>query len=202
LFEKSESGRTVLVDEVYSWASGLTSESHGSDWIPYWYIEPEAVSRILRQLNIMSGGIIGLVGLQGVGKSSALLDILSYKRILDREAWREKHGCYPSWAHRDDPVWFKWRRETELFPCLLDGTHEASEVFLRHYKEVLYSELTHYRHLRTDEDFNPQNLKIDWAEAKLGKAMTKKLREISWQAVLGDKTTILIDTRDYSKTDV
>ena len=200
LSEKSESGKSVPVDEIYSWASGLTSESHESDWSPNWYVRPDAVSRALRQLDTMSGGIIGLVGLQGVGKSSALLDILSHKRILDREAWREKHGCYPSWAHGDDPVWFKWRRETELFPSLLDGTHEASEVFLRQYKEQLYSRITHL-FLQADEDFNPQDLNIDWAEAKLGKAMTKKLREISWQAVLGDKKTILIDTRDYSKTD-
>ena len=42
------------------------------DWVLYWYVCPDAVREIIHKLETMSGGIIGLVGLQGVEKSGAL----------------------------------------------------------------------------------------------------------------------------------
>ena len=41
-------------------------------WIARSYVWPEELSRIWGHLEGMRGGIIGIVGLQGVGKSSAL----------------------------------------------------------------------------------------------------------------------------------
>jgi len=69
----------------------------------------------------MSGGIVDLVGLQGVGKSSALLAILIQRMISEREAWRKKHKSYPDLTHHYDTIKFKWRRESELFPSLIDA---------------------------------------------------------------------------------
>ncbi|MGB9023668.1 MAG: hypothetical protein WCC94_09580 [Candidatus Bathyarchaeia archaeon] len=46
------------------------SESRRLDWIFYWYVCPDAVRRVIQELETMNGGIIGLVGLQGVGNSS------------------------------------------------------------------------------------------------------------------------------------
>jgi ABC-type sugar transport system ATPase subunit len=60
---------------ILSWTSQLASESRDWGWIDEFYVEPDSVRRVLRQLDMMKGGVIGLVGLQGVGKSSALTAI-------------------------------------------------------------------------------------------------------------------------------
>ena len=66
---KHEPVGSVPLSEIYSWASQLASESRKLDWIFYWYVWPDAVREIIHKLETMSGGIIGLVGLQGVGNS-------------------------------------------------------------------------------------------------------------------------------------
>ena len=67
--KKPDPDNSVSVSEIYSWASQLASESRKLDWIFYWYVWPDAVREIIHKLETMSGGIIGLVGLQGVGNS-------------------------------------------------------------------------------------------------------------------------------------
>ena len=66
---KRELGNSPQIDEIYSWASQLTSESRKLDWIFYRYVRPHVVRETIHKLETMSGGIIGLVGLQGVGNS-------------------------------------------------------------------------------------------------------------------------------------
>ncbi len=202
LSEKSRSGKTVPVDEVYSWASQLTLEGRQLSQIVGWYVWPDAVSRIFRQLSTMSGAIIGLVGLQGVGKSSALAVMLVCEIFSENEAWRKKHKSDPSPQYEYETIRFKWRRESELFPSLFNGTHEASKNFQKEYRAILVENLIGYRvPLGKSLLDNPQLLNIDWAERKLGKMIAKKLRQIAWLQMLREKKTILIDMPDYSKTD-
>jgi hypothetical protein len=89
--KKPEPCGSVSLSEIYSWASQLASESRKLDWVFYWYVWPDAVREIIRRLERMNGGIIGLVGLQGVGKSSALLAILSGRMLLQHEEYRKAH---------------------------------------------------------------------------------------------------------------
>src|SRR5208283_4602176 len=63
----------VSIDEIRTWACHLAGESRGSAWIRDFYVCTEGVSKLARQLDVMSSGLIGLVGRQGVGKSSALI---------------------------------------------------------------------------------------------------------------------------------
>ena len=79
--KKPEPDNSVPTSEIYSWASQLASESRKLDWVFYWYVWPDAVREIIRKLETMSGGIFGLVGLQGVGKSSVLLAIESGRTL-------------------------------------------------------------------------------------------------------------------------
>jgi hypothetical protein len=51
------------------------------DWVFYWYMWPEAVREIIGKLETMSGAIMGLIGLQRVGKSSALFAIESGRML-------------------------------------------------------------------------------------------------------------------------
>jgi len=204
--ENVESSSTVSFEEVYSWASQLSSESRRVNWISYGYVWPDAVSRVLRQLEIMQGGIIGLVGLQGVGKSSALLAILTAK-LIERKKEQRKPSKQAETDHKaeDDSgiIMFKWRRQSELFTSLLDGTHEIAHPFRIEYAEMLMKqvEADYPRLSNILPKGRPRDLNIDWAEKKVGKAISKKLRQPAWLEMLRKKKIILIDTPDYSKTD-
>jgi len=197
------------VDELYSWASQLASESRNPDWVTGWYVWPEAVLRVQHQLETMKAGIIGLVGLQGVGKSSAL---------------RALHNNM-----KPDSILFKWRRQHELYRSLLDGSHEASEDFLREYwrrlrerpSTKLSSRVLDERDLRkrllsiekemksveidtellNDRDFRIGQAELESAEAELSRDALRTMQEATWLEMLRNKRTVLIDTPDYSKTD-
>jgi ATPase subunit of ABC transporter with duplicated ATPase domains len=90
---------------------------------------PDAVNEIIRKLETMNGGIIGLVGPQGVGKSSALLAILSKKVLLQIEEYDKKHKSGVDANLGKDILRSKWRRKSELMASLLNGTHELSKTF-------------------------------------------------------------------------
>jgi hypothetical protein len=132
--KKPEPDNSVPTSEIYSWASQLASESRKLDWVLHWYVLPDSVREIIHKLETMNGGIFGLVGLQGVGKSGALqaiyrsrIEQVDRRRAEDPDA----KGPVPHQAYRI--VLFKWRRESELFRSLLNGSHEASESFLSEY---------------------------------------------------------------------
>jgi hypothetical protein len=108
-----------------------------------------------------------------------------------------------------------------LFRALLAFNHEATDDFIPLYLAYLGDELDspslmlsaeERQKLRRFREFLerfvqyrefPQELisQVSWAESKIGKATTQKLRETTWLKVLSEKNIILIDTPDYSKTD-
>jgi len=147
----------------------------------YYYVWPKAVLKILNRLNSVQGGVIGLVGFQGVGKSSALRALYE-ARILKAEEERRVTTRQEAADADFDVVYFKWRRESELFRALGDGTHEASRDVGIEYSKMIDDELLKLkiRHVRVDP---------------------KNLRQIIWLQLLRKKRLILIDTPDYSKTD-
>jgi len=49
----------TILDEC---VSQLASESRKIDWVFYWNVWPDAISRIIKQLETMRGGIVGLIG--------------------------------------------------------------------------------------------------------------------------------------------
>lgn len=90
--KKSPPDNSVPTSEIYSWASRLASESRKLDWVVQWYVWPDAVREITHKLETMSGGIIiGLIGLQGVGKSSALFAIYVGRLLLQIKEYRKAH---------------------------------------------------------------------------------------------------------------
>jgi hypothetical protein len=166
-----------------------------------YYVPPRAFGEIRRQLENMSGGIMGLVGLQGVGKSSALRVLQIFNVIKQDELYKKQHKeSLP--PHLYETVLFKWRRQSQLLTSLLDRTHELSGDFLRLYKSTLV-ELTKpsLQFLNPSVIDNPQTLNPEWAERRIGRKNVDILRQTVWLELLRSKKVILIDTPDYSRTD-
>jgi GTPase SAR1 family protein len=205
--------KSNLVQEVYSWSSQLASESRSQGWIDEWYVWPEELNIVLRKLSVMSGGVIGLIGLQGVGKSSALYAIEHFL-LNDECKKRREMKQYVITTSMEDyrTCRFKWRREPELMNKLESGTHELWTSFELAYKEALFGHIWQQSQ-REDRQYRlkeisigdlPQtvrDLDVSWTEKKLGKSLVRQIRKGSWLSILENKDTILIDTPDYSKTD-
>ena len=201
--KKPEPDSSVPASEVYSWASQLASESRKLDWIFYWYVWPYVVREIIHKLETMNGGIIGLVGLQGVGKSSALQAIQAGRTLLKDQEYRRTHASGECPELGGDIVRFKWRNQPELLPSLLNNTHEASSSFRREYSHALMMQVKANYPLSIPEELekNPERLNPDWAAKMLGRPVVRALQQTSWLNMLRKKKVILIDTPDYSKTD-
>jgi len=166
---------------------------------------PDAIRRLAHELVFKRGGVIVLIGLQGVGKSSALNATYTDIALKSAEARRkasEGKNADSKYQQIHDILLLKWRRQTELFESLLLGTHEVSHEYLRRYRTRLLELLKpHFLWLDAELGGRPERLNIDWAEKKLGKAAAKNLRKSVWLEMLADVDTILVDTPDYSKTD-
>jgi len=171
---------SISVDEICSWASQLAAESRDRDAMLESYVWPKSLIGITELLSGMRGGLVAVIGLQGVGKSTALM-------VLD--ATESVRG------EPDQVVFFKWRKEKELFKSLLDRSHEASDAFLKDYGVRLAGILQ-----RTEEDDDPVALD-SLLKKKIGKSRTESFRKVVWMHLLRTKKLILIDTPDYSKTD-
>jgi len=193
------------IADVYSWASQIASEERDLNWINHWYVRPDAVRRIQRLLENMRGGIIGLVGRQGVGKSSALQAIYVSRMETEEEErktlLRQKRADS---ALFDQTLLFKWRREPELFKSLLDETHELSSDYNLEYRRIVWERVVGLPQITDAEKYEqrgPGTLDLRWAETKLGRSVMQVLRREAWLRILLSKKLLLIDTPDYSKTD-
>ncbi len=193
------------MDEIRTWASQLAGETRESTWTRDFYICPEEVRRLAHQIGVRFGGLIGLVGRQGVGKSSALTALSDYLPGM---------ACLP-----EDKVMFKWRNPPQLYDVFFDPKNPAYEEFLKLYFLVLREELRNpYSRINISENtlrkFNEKvescirnefvaclTVELDWAETVLGTRVVSKLREEVWFGFVESKRVILIDTPDYSKTD-
>jgi len=193
------------IERVRIWARHLAAESYGQ-YAAMYYVSPEVVAALAHELDEW-GGLIGLLGSLGVGKTSALQALY----------WGKAFGMKNS---RDERVFFKWREEGELFDSFLQGEHELSLEFIEEYSRHLFGALESLpkrKKLLLDSSKYTEFVKfmnrcsqpgdhrpypdIRWAESQVGRSYAKELRRHAWFDVLEMKRVILIDTPDYSKTD-
>jgi len=105
---------TKRVKEVIKWSSMLTAESR-----QYMneYVEPEAFKKLQVKLQIADGAFIALIGLQGVGKSQALIQLFNYLSGLWQDK-REGRVIYFKWPGGLNPV-------DEVFKILITNGFES-----------------------------------------------------------------------------
>jgi hypothetical protein len=151
---------TELTSNVRAWASQFASENCDMVSAVGYYVPPRAFGEMQRQLGSMSGGIIGLVGLQGVGKSTALRVLQIFDMIKQDDSHKKQHKeSFPS--HLLDTVLFKWRRQPQLLKSLLNGTRELSGDFSRVYKSKLVEQAPHQTGAQSICDPNPRSNRQD-----------------------------------------
>jgi DNA-binding transcriptional ArsR family regulator len=123
--------------------------------------------------------------------------------LLQDEEYRKAHKSDKTPHLGEDVVRFKWRRQSELFPSLLNNSHEASAQFQRRYLGALVAQSKSRFPLLIPREVenHPERLNPDWAAKMLGKSAIRTIQQVSWLNMLLDKKLILIDTPDYSKTD-
>ncbi|MHB2035574.1 MAG: hypothetical protein ACYCPW_02385 [Nitrososphaerales archaeon] len=74
---------------IYSWASKNTSETRQLDDFKYYW--SDAITNLLQILELSGGSIIALVGLSGVGKSSAQVQVAkALNDKLSKEASQDR----------------------------------------------------------------------------------------------------------------
>ena len=172
--------RRASTDAVRSWASQLAAESRDPRTVMDFYVWPKSLDQIYDQLRTTEGSMIALVGLQGAGKTSALLALESIFKIA---------------YERSDVIHLKWKRERELFESLMAGSHEVSFEFLNEYQESLISALAY------PVDFSRRSAVAKAIEREVGRSVCERKRKEIWHNIMGRKKLILIDTPDYSRTD-
>jgi hypothetical protein len=171
--ERPEPVGSVPTSEIYSWASQLAAESRDPLLRSKFYVWPKSLVGMSELLRRMKGGIICIVGLQGVGKSSALMMFEATQKIA-----QESHQV----------ILLKWRREKDLLESLLNGSHELSSIFLRN-----------LRNLSQYPDFYAQNTNtfgIEPFNRGNWKSGLKELHRSVWLDILRRMTLILIDMPD------
>jgi|SRR5208282_1086469 len=189
---------------IRTWASSLAGESRPYGWIRESYVCPDEIARLARQKDIERPDLIGLVGAQGVGKSSALTAL--------------HQGLPGMLTPRAGRVQFKWRKPPELYDTLLD-TDLRREYILQYLKRLvneLMRPTVYFRLNRedraelsifikqlgnytSDNESGEPNLRL--AEQLLGARRISKFRQEAWLQIISSKDLIMIDTPDYSKTD-
>ncbi len=176
----------VMVEKVYSWASKLSAEARGPLAALDFYVWPDSIRPITFGLDEDEGRLIALVGLQGVGKSSALLALKRFEQIP---------------LEMSDVALFKWRREKDLFESLLGQDHELSQEFLEKYTEDLMQRFPVVREQVSAMGMYSKTNIVSTVERWIGKNRSNELRKEVWLDMLRGKKVILIDTPDYSRTD-
>jgi hypothetical protein len=193
--------------QVRVWASLLAGEARGPAWTRDFYVCPAEVANLAHQIDSIGGGLIGLVGTQGIGKSSALMALY--------------RGLPGTLCPENDKVFFKWRSGQALYEAFLDLKDDSRRSFLTTYLSKLVEELyTRYSKLNAQDkeelsrfeqgvQYFVQHPSVPyvppgeyaWAERRLGRGTASEVRRQVWLGMIEYKQVILIDTPDYSKTD-
>jgi len=198
---------TKRVMEVIKWSSMLTAESRQ---FMAEYVPPEAVRRLFAKLQMADGAFIALLGLQGVGKSQALIQLF-------HTLWRdeEKKVVYFKWPGGLDPV-------DEIFQILINNGFESQ------YRVLLASEIedrargnpSRIRKINKFFSRSPNaevyESDFDWLYKKVvnsalpveefvtlffANSEIRELRKEFINETLVKMRAVLIDTRDYGKSD-
>jgi hypothetical protein len=203
-----------LFEEIYTWSNLLTGETSFGN---HEYIWPEPVKLLLKRLEHSSGGFfIGLIGLQGVGKSSAAMAIAhELQKVLDqrREKSAEAEGKDPDKIHgKWNVLYVKHLSSGSLVDSIGKATEEIwQETYVQTVDHELRGRMKSNKGLKQkvgdrldsdgleklkDDDLDPEEIK-----SFLPARVLRDSKQEAIRSMLYDTHTLIIDLPDYSKTD-
>jgi len=190
--------------QVYQWASEYTTESiliklrRTKDQKPVRdFYETETFKRLVFKLQNQRRALIGILGLQGSGKTRTLYELQNYfRKRIDREAERIFH--------------LKWSKN--WFKDLLDGYLDVSREYKAALRDTVSEKLRMYgeagrRHPnlgRVPHRGDLRDCENEWPPYKLRNFLTKTelnaLKEQSIYIDLMDARYVFVDMPDYTKS--
>ena len=161
----------------YQWSQNLSAEQY----TPYEeaYRWPPEMRRMLRRLKLGTNNMIAVVGMQGVGKTSARENIQYALNATDPEKWVKS---------------FKWHDLESNFSTIIDGSNQNYQQYEASVKYYANKKLAKKYMMPFEDNF-------DKCEALLTKAEIKKIK---YEAIIGatsdeKNATFLIEFPDYDK---
>jgi hypothetical protein len=164
------------------WASWLTAESRDPGWFVDRYFWPESIQRARRLLKASTKGLVCVVGLQGIGKTSALR-ALYFGYVRSKDPIRVSYTSDNSGNEYPSAVILKWRRD--LFKTAPTDREYCPGAF-----DEIYSQMLGRRQFHNAYDGR-----------KMRGGDEVELTKRAWIEMLSKMSLILIDMPDYSRTD-
>jgi hypothetical protein len=207
-----------LFEEIFTWSNRLTGEAAGVDD----YVWPEAASSLFERLKHCSQTLVPLIGLQGVGKTSAAqaiardLELYLKKRDHGEEDEDERaHVVLVRISAAGQLIDSLWNQNSEeikkesYLPTLKEELRERIEkdpVFRRKVARILGVSISSSIKMNGDErkriNDDLKELDLEAAEAaffKKGERMIMRDKAIA--DYLSMVHTLILDLPDYSKKD-
>ncbi len=175
------------LDEIRNWASSLTAEEREPTWVRDAYLWPRRIESLREQLKIARRKLVAVVGVQGVGKTSAMLGLEhSFQNRVVR-------GRPPSLDTSLVTInWGEMRR-------FLTGDYPLHSWRFKSFQSKYYEALG--KSPPDEFDRSPFLPALEAAESHLNKTQIRKARWNTVLVVFLRASNILIDMPDYSKTD-
>ncbi len=175
------------VKRIYTWAAQNTAETRLAEYKYFW---PPAVKTLLNSLKLSRGSVNTVVALSGVGKSTALRHITwSLEEEVDKDGEKTR------------VVYFKWPGGIEPFQALGEILEEEGFNPRDELVDELQSKLSadNPKARTYVEGLEEMNTKQLWSFFKIGER--KELSKRFIIDYLSTLHTILVDSRDYSRSD-
>ncbi len=204
-----------LLKQVYVWASQNTQETRLATGFKYRW--PEAAKRLLAALELSQGSIIALVGLSGVGKSSAQSQIA---KALREKSFRAVHFKWPGYLDQNSDKILEFLEKQGIKTTTNDAVSQIIERALKKktetmlkrnlgnalpyawkdFKDLQVNELADSiaKYLDDAQNITPETLALKI----LGPTEYKNWKRNLVTSALSRCHSILLDLRDYATSDV
>jgi hypothetical protein len=200
-----------LARDVYDWASRLTAEAGGSE---EYYWTPK-IERLVTKLKMAKRALIGVVGVQGAGKSAAMRALA--KRLANEDGFGPDHVVavkvpetggfinalrsvfdYGGGPYREEFLLLikeKVVNELKFDPVF---AHRARRLAHRAGKSEMLLEISQLSAVRTHQEVA---IVSSWLSDLMPRRVVRELEAKALQLLIEQQHAILIDMPDYPKHD-
>jgi len=167
----------LATKDLLTWTGQITAESSISED----YIWPDPVKRLLKRLKLSEGVLVGVIGLRGVGKSSAMMFLAYELRKIAKD--------------EDEVFSLKWPGGS-----IYDAVMKCDEFFEARRRSI-NSEISRMREQDVRFMRKSTDLREQFRESLLPVGVRKQAERDAAEGLLTTPKWLLIDLPDYPKRD-